>query len=85
MENRQNKKKVSTRVLAGVGMLSAVAAVLQYLEIPIFLMPSFIKFDFSDLPAYLVQVPLVIAICVGITFLFRKMCPKLARIAFGGR
>lgn len=51
MENRQNKKKVSTRVLAGVGMLSAVAAVLQYLEIPIFLMPSFIKFDFSDLPA----------------------------------
>lgn len=51
MENRQNKKKISTRVLAGVGMLSAVAAVLQYLEIPIFLMPSFIKFDFSDLPA----------------------------------
>lgn len=51
MKNRQNKKKVSTRVLAGVGMLSAVAAVLQYLEIPIFLMPSFIKFDFSDLPA----------------------------------
>ena len=51
MENRQNKKKFSTRVLAGVGMLSAVAAVLQYLEIPIFLMPSFIKFDFSDLPA----------------------------------
>lgn len=37
--------------MAGVGMLSAVAAVLQYLEIPIFLMPSFIKFDFSDLPA----------------------------------
>ena len=33
-------------------MLSAVAVVLQYLEIPIpMLIPPFIKFDFSDLPA----------------------------------
>lgn len=30
--------------------MSAVAAVLQFLEFPIPLMPAFIKFDFSDLP-----------------------------------
>ena len=34
-------------------MLSAVAFVLMYLEIAIPIMPSFIKFDFSDLPALL--------------------------------
>ncbi len=45
------KKGVSTRYMAGVAMLSAVAFVLQYFEVPIPLMPSFIKFDFSDLPA----------------------------------
>ena len=38
--------------MAGSAMLSAVAVVLQYLEFPVpFLMPPFIKFDFSDLPA----------------------------------
>ena len=47
-----NKQKISTRVLAGSAMLAAVAVVLQYLEIPIpMLMPPFIKFDLSDLPA----------------------------------
>ena len=45
-------QKISTRVMAGSAMLSAVAVVLQYLEFPVpFLMPPFIKFDFSDLPA----------------------------------
>lgn len=44
-----NSKK--TRFLAGAAMLSAVSCILQYLEIPIPIMPPFIKFDFSDLPA----------------------------------
>lgn len=58
-ENKETKvtKKNSTgikiRYIAGVGMLSAVAFVLQYFEIVIPIMPSFIKFDFSDLPALL--------------------------------
>ncbi len=44
----------SARYLAGVAMLSAVASILQYLEIAIpVIMPEFIKFDFSDLPALL--------------------------------
>lgn len=59
MENNQNgqmeskkTKTLSVRVLTGAAMLSAVAIVLQYIEFPIpLLMPSFIKFDLSDLPA----------------------------------
>ena len=45
-----NKKKISVRVIAVCGMLVAVAVVLQYIEISIPIMPSFIKLDFSDLP-----------------------------------
>ena len=34
-------------------LLSAIAFILQYIELPVFFMPGFIKFDFSDLPALL--------------------------------
>ena len=50
MSNVNTKNNV--RTIAVTGMLSAVA-VLMYLEIPIPIMPGFIKFDFSDLPALL--------------------------------
>lgn len=50
-QKETNKSKVSTRFIAGVAMLSALAFVLQYFEFPIPIMPGFIKFDFSDLPA----------------------------------
>lgn len=52
-ETKQVAKKNSwnARFLAGVAMLSAVAFILQYIEIAIPIMPAFIKFDFSDLPA----------------------------------
>lgn len=43
--------KVNVRLIVGTGMLSALAFVLQYLEFPLPIMPGFIKFDFSDLPA----------------------------------
>lgn len=49
MSNVNTKNNV--RTIAVTGMLSAV--VLMYLEIPIPIMPGFIKFDFSDLPALL--------------------------------
>ena len=39
------------RYIAVTGILSAAAFVLQYIELAIPIMPSFIKFDFSDLPA----------------------------------
>ncbi len=44
------KTSNKTRIIAGCGMLTAVAVVLQYLEISIPFVPSFIKLDFSDLP-----------------------------------
>ena len=46
----QTKSINKIRVVAGCGMLTAVAIVLQYLEFSIPIMPSFIKLDFSDLP-----------------------------------
>lgn len=46
-----NKKTTNIRTIAGCGMLTAVATVLQYLEIPSPV--SFIALDFSDLPALL--------------------------------
>ncbi|MCR5775691.1 MAG: ECF transporter S component [Lachnospiraceae bacterium] len=40
------------RKLTGTAMLSAIAYILMFLEFPIpFLIPSFIKMDFSELPA----------------------------------
>ncbi|MCM1114856.1 MAG: ECF transporter S component [Clostridium sp.] len=44
----KNKK---VRVLTGSAMLTAVAFALQFIEISIPIIPSFIKLDFSDLPA----------------------------------
>lgn len=43
-------KNNKVRVLTGTAMLTAVGVVLQYLEISIPIIPSFIKLDFSDLP-----------------------------------
>lgn len=43
----KNKK---IRLITGTAMLTAAAVVLQYIEISIPIMPSFIKLDFSDLP-----------------------------------
>lgn len=52
MTEQTTKKKIETRQLAACGMLTAVAIILQYIELPIpMIMPAFIKFDFSDLPA----------------------------------
>lgn len=46
----KNKKM---KHIAGIGMLTAVAVVLQYLEISVPFVPSFIKLDLSDLPSLL--------------------------------
>ena len=42
--------KNKTRLITGTAMLTALAVGLQYIEISIPIMPSFIKLDFSDLP-----------------------------------
>lgn len=46
-----SKRGFSTRYLVAAAMLTAVAVVLQYIEISIPIMPSFIKLDLSDLPS----------------------------------
>lgn len=43
-------KNTKARLITGSAMLTAVAVVLQYIEISIPIVPSFIKLDFSDLP-----------------------------------
>ncbi len=48
MENTQKKK---IRYIVVVGVLSAISAVLMMLSFPVPFMPSFIKLDFSELPA----------------------------------
>ena len=50
---RPKEMNTKVRYITVTAMLSAVAFVLMYLEIAIPVMPSFIKFDFSDLPALL--------------------------------
>lgn len=45
-----NSNTPNVRSLTATAMLSAVAFILMYLEIAIPIIPSFIKFDFSDLP-----------------------------------
>lgn len=46
-------KRMNVRTLTGCAMLSGIAFILMYFEIVVPFMPSFIKFDFSDLPALL--------------------------------
>ncbi len=53
MATTDKKSKMGVRQITVTAMLSAVAFVLMYLEIPVPVIPSFIKFDFSDLPALL--------------------------------
>lgn len=46
------KKRVSTRVLVKVALLSAISFILMFLEMPIpGLFPDFLKIDISDIPA----------------------------------
>ena len=52
MSNKKSTIK-RNRLIAGCGMLTAAAVILQYIEISIPIMPGFIKLDFSDLPALL--------------------------------
>lgn len=47
------KKVLTTKNLTMIAMLSAIAAVLMIFEIQLPFSPSFVKFDFSDLPVML--------------------------------
>ena len=45
------KRRMSVRAMTATALLSALSCVLMYLEFSVPLVPSFIKMDFSDLPA----------------------------------
>lgn len=45
------KETLTVRKIAVTGIMSGLSAVLMYLEFSIALVPSFLKYDFSDLPA----------------------------------
>ena len=45
-----NKKKLNTKKIAQIGMLSAIAVVLMLFEIPLPFAPSFYEIDFSEVP-----------------------------------
>ena len=52
MKNRLNSKINLTKYIAAIGIMSALGFVLMLLEFPLpFIIPGFIKFDFSELPA----------------------------------
>ena len=53
VENKNALNGSRTRKLCGTAMLGAAAYVLMFLEFPVPFIPSFIKMDFSELPALL--------------------------------
>ncbi len=42
--------RIRTRRMAVIAIFSAIAAVLMYFDFPLFFIPSFYKFDFSEIP-----------------------------------
>ena len=48
-------KKIPARTIAVTAVMSALAFVLMLLEFSVPFVPSFLKFDFSDLPAFVVS------------------------------
>lgn len=46
----KSSSKLATAYLAKIGMLSAVAAVLMFFEVPVWFAPGFYKLDFSEVP-----------------------------------
>ena len=52
MQNTIKKQGLeSTKTIAKVGILSAIAYVLMFISVPLPIFPSFLKIDLSDIPA----------------------------------
>lgn len=76
--SHEKTKKITVRSLCACAMLSAAAFVLQLLEFAIPVMPGFIKFDISDIPALLGS--FVLGPLYGVVIQFIK---NLIHIPFG--
>ena len=66
MNRNVSGKKVTAKEIAVTGIMSAVAFVFMVLEFGVPIVPSFLKFDFSDLPALITSFALgpVFGVCV---------------------
>ena len=52
MQNAIRKPKLnSTKTIAKIGVLSAIAYVLMFISVPLPIFPGFLKIDISDIPA----------------------------------
>lgn len=80
-----DKNKIYVRYIAVTGILSAAAFALQLIEIPLpMLIPSFIKFDFSDLPALIGAFSLGPVCGVMIQFLKNLLHASVSTTSFVG-
>ncbi len=86
-KKRDTKEKIlSTRKVAGIGILAAIAGVLMLLEIPLVFAPSFYKLDFSELPVLICGFaygPVAGVLCEAVKILV-KMLLKGTSTAFVG-
>jgi len=78
MTNQSSRNKSSITKLTITAMLTAVAVVLQYIEMPVPLVPSFLKLDFSDIPELIGA--FVISPIYGVTICLLK---NLIHLPFG--
>lgn len=69
---------VNTKKITLTAILTAVAAVLQFVEVPIPIMPGFIKLDFSDLPALIGAF-----VCGPATGVLIELLKNIIHILFG--
>ncbi|KYZ74991.1 hypothetical protein AXX12_15540 [Anaerosporomusa subterranea] len=65
---KRNSVQNKGRYIAKISLLSAIAAVVMFIETPLPLLPSFLKLDFSEIPALVAAFSLgpVAAIYVGL-------------------
>ena len=76
------RKNVTVHYIAVTGILSAIAFILQLIEIPAPLMPSFVKLDFSDLPALLGAFAMG-PVCGILIELIKNLLHSMASQSFG--
>ena len=55
--NNERKKRISTKVIAQIGVLGAIAMVLMLFDIPLPFAPTFYKIDFSEVPVLIEHLP----------------------------
>ena len=79
---QKNNTKTNLRALTMTAMLSAMAAALMYVNFSIPIMPSFIKLDFSELPALIASFS--ISPLSGVVVCLIKNLVKLPTTSTGG-